>query len=277
VDTGVWWRRNLPARASFTGNVSVAFVAMLVLAAEVPVRWRDFVRGLARRGRRNRPFPEERLVPLRFLPGLLIPAGMGVLFAWPLLYGYTALWEGRSPEVSVAGTLVALTIVGAAWCFAALAFQVMQLWVRDKGSPRILTSVALATVWFAPFLASYGLRSVGFPSALYELPCAFSPFYGIYAAGYATSSTATASGTSPLALATACAVLHLAGVGGLLYVLAQLRERAEEHAESLVALPADAYGAPGSLTKRCPNGHLYAEPWTRCPHCPEDADAEGDD
>lgn len=69
--------------------------------------------------------------------------------------------------------------------------------------------------------------------------------------------------------AMACLALHAFGCLGLLMLLGKLRDASQERAWSLVALPADAYGAPGSLTKTCANGHVFAETWRECPHCAE--------
>jgi hypothetical protein len=260
--------RAMPTRAAFTAHLMVPFLCGLLLAAETTVPWRDLVRGLTRRDPDDLPLPFERLTIRRFLAGVLLPCGLGALLCLGVvLPKVDATFGGSAADaISVAGLLLGTGIGALAWLFAALALQAGQLWLKDRNNPTTLVGLGLAVLWVGPFLASYAVREAGAPPELYELPRAASPFFGLYAAGFGTSPTAT-SGFDPLALAVLCLAIYLGGCYGLQQVLAVALRRAQEAADGRVALPADAYGAPGTLTQRCPQGHLYSETWSRCPHC----------
>lgn len=240
-----------PAAPALAGRVIVMFLGLLPLAVEAPVDWTDLVRGLARRGPDDRPFPDERLDPRRFAPAtaLLLAAGVVLLLA------------GNPPKAVV----VALLVAGGAWHVAALGMQAALLGTRDQGAPRALAGAGLAALWLGPLAGAWGLRMLEAPTALTVAPLLLNPLFAI-ACAVATAGSALP--VDPPAAALACAALHVFGAIGLFALVRAGLGRAEETAASLVVLPADADRAPGALSRRCARGHVFGEEWAACPHCP---------
>ncbi|RMG09932.1 MAG: hypothetical protein D6731_18665 [Planctomycetota bacterium] len=260
---GVLVSLQLPSETTLTIYLVVCFLASLFSAAEAGVSWRDLVRGLARSDPDDPPFPEERLRTLRFLPGALLPAVLGGLLVPPLRYGYDTVWDGAPAPVSPAGVCIALLVFAGGWMVAGLCVQALLLLTKGRGAPRLLAFLLVGGLWLLPYAAAGALSWVGAPLGMREFARTPSVFFGIAAAMTASGGGAT----SPLALAAVSAAMQ-GGIATALFLLVlRLRERAREHAAGLVALPADAHGAPGSLTRRCSRGHAYAEAWARCPHC----------
>jgi len=251
-----------PPAVTLSFHLWAVLAAGLVLAVETPVTWQDLVRGLARRAPDDPPFSEERLDARRYgLPLLLLAALL------PLM----AFGVAGTPGLTPAGLAVGLVLVALAVLEGALALQVGLLWTRGQGAPRVIAGLGVLALWFGPLVMASALGVFAVPPALLDFPCLLNPGYGIWLAAAEARPGATASGLPPLGLAMACVGLHGFAVYGLVHLVGRHTALAREHAASLVALPADAYGAPGTLTKRCPNGHLFAEEWTECPHCPRAA------
>lgn len=254
---GDWRARLMPADAAVVARLIALWLASLLVALETPVGWRELTRGLARREPDDPVRPEESFGPWRWWlgPGALVGAGV-------LLLPAAAVCD---PSPSLPGVVTGLLVALAAWFTAALAFQAALLFWRDQGNPRALAGLGLVALWLGPVLAGAMIRQVG-ARDISVLSFAVNPLSGLYWAGMAES--ASSSGPAPLALALVCLVVHGGAAWALWHLLGSLRQRAQEFADSMVALPADAYGAPGTLTRRCAAGHLYSEEWASCPHCP---------
>lgn len=251
-DTGLY-----PVRETLCARLLLLAVLVAPLALELPVRHVDLVRGAARRDPDDPPWAEELLLARRLLSGPLLTLGATLL----VLANVPA-----QDEPVRKGALVAAAVIACAWVFAALTVQVSRLWTRDHGVPLFLAFFALTALWFGPFFSSFGLEELSLPLTLVELPRAINPFYAVKLACFPDQPVG---GLDPLALAISCAMLHALGAAGLWLLVQTGARRARELAASLVALPADADDAPGSLERRCANGHLYAAVWATCPHCPD--------
>jgi hypothetical protein len=155
-------------------------------------------------------------------------------------------------------------VIVTAWLLATLAFQAARLWTRDRGAPLFIGLVALVGVWFGPFVGSIGLRELGVSPTTADLPRLVNPFYALTYVGH----TGRIGAFDPLALAITCATLHAFVALGVAWLVHSGARRVAELADSLVVLPADADDAPGTLERRCPNGHVYGGMWSTCPHCP---------
>lgn len=249
----------LPVRETLCARLLLIAVFVAPLAVELPVRYADLVRGAARRDPDDPPWPEERLLARRLLAGPLLTLGATLLL----------LFTTDAPQVEGVrkGALVAAVVISCAWVFAALTLQAARLWTRDRGAPMFFAFLALAALWGGPFFSSFGLEELGLDAALIELPRVINPLYAVKLASFIDQPVA---GLDPLALAISCAVLHGFGALGLWLLVQSGARRARELADSLVTLPADADDAPGSLERRCANGHLHAALWATCPHCPDD-------
>lgn len=259
-----------PTRSMLTSHVIVVFMPALLYALESPIRWRDLVRGRSRRGEHNATLVEERFDLARFAPALAV---VGVFTGALVLVVAYASYFGGSDQVSVVAVLLAVSILVLAATVAAVSVQVALLTTRGVGSPRLLAGLALVVLWIGPLMASYILAAMGAPAGLYQLPRAVNPWYGIAMASHANDVAMGQRGLGPLALGMTCAAVHLFLAMALVSSLRTSLERAADHANSLVALPADAYAAPGTLTQRCGEGHMYSAAWEACPHCAPSASA----
>ncbi|MGE0707490.1 MAG: hypothetical protein AB7N76_10905 [Planctomycetota bacterium] len=271
--SGNWWRPNhLPQAEGLAFHLIYPFVALIWFALESSVESRDLIRGLARRDADDFVPDEERLDLRRFIWPALVYMGMGVLFLGSMLValGRMANRGGGTFEVSTVGLFLGVTVAISAYAAAVLLTQLVTLQLRDRGMPRLLSGVALLVIWIAPVIGSFIMKEMGFPAGLYELPRAINPFYGITMAA-ATEAT-NSGGLDPTALGICSAAFHIFAAIGLLNLIRVQQERLLEHASTLVVLPADAYAAPGSLTRKCDKGHLFTNAWAQCPHCEPSAD-----
>ena len=248
----------VPAQVAIAGRAIVVFLALLPLAIEAPVGWTDLVRGLARRGADDVPFPDERLGPARFAAGPALLGGAGLVMA---------MASGEARAVTIA-LLVAL----GAWLLAAMAVQACLLRSRDVGAPRVLAGVGLAALWLGPLLGAWGLRILEFPPGVAVTPLVLNPLFAI---ACAVAGAGGALPVDPASAALASAALHIFGALGLFTLVRNGLARAEEAASSMVVLPADADRPPGALSRRCENGHVFGTEWATCPHCPSAPAAAG--
>ena len=236
------------------------WLVLLLLALEVPVGWRDLVRGLTRRADDDAAFDHERLRPARFAAG---PALLGV-------FTLLTVWGAGLDETIDVGSFLGCLFVGASsWVVAAVAFQAAHLLTRDQGMPRLFAILTLLAVWCGPLVASLILTEVGFGGPLAAIARMPNPVVGLYHAGYHVELGRGGAALDPLSLAVACTVVQLCLAAGGWRLVQLGQQRAEERARELVPLPADAYAAPGTLTQRCERGHLFTAAWQRCPHCDE--------
>lgn len=260
---GGWYvhpRMLKPHEAVMARLIALA-VFSLPLALESPIGWRELVRGLTRRDPDDPVRPEEDFGGWRWLlgPGLILGGGL-LLFLGALLC---------RPVPPLAGLVLGVLVALAAWGVGALACQVALLWSKDQGQPRVLATVAVVALWIGPLMAGGVLKEIGPSRAVADVAIAINPLVALIGATMEPSGART--GVAPMTMAVVCLTVHGLVGWGLLHLIRVARRRAQEFADSMVALPADAYGAPGTLTRRCPNGHLFAEEWTSCPHCPAEA------
>lgn len=259
-----WYRAS--AADEVIARLIVLWVFLLLCAFEAPIAWRDRVRGLARR-EPDDPVPaDERLSPWRVLAPAAVFMGWTALTAAALV----SLADGAAVAGLVGGAFVALTSA----CFAGCAAQAAILVARDRPFAWLYGGGVVAAFWFLPLVASGGLRAIGMPALLYELPQAINPLYGIYLACF-YGRASTASGLAPMALATACVGWQLVGIATFVALTRSALRSARERADSLVALPADAFAPPGALDRTCPAGHRYSSSWAACPHCPAASSTPG--
>lgn len=254
-----WRTRWLDPDEALAARLVVLFLASLPLAVETPLGWRELVRGLARRDRDDPVRPDESQGGWRWAlgPGLLL--GSGLL----LLPGALAC----TPRAPLGGLLLGVLVALGAWATAALAFQAGILWARDQGQPRLLAGLGLLALWLGPLFAGSVLKVVGPSRALAELAVSLNPIVTLLV----VAQPGQGAGLPPLGAAVVSLGVHGLACWGLVSLIQNATRRAQELADSMVALPADAWGAPGTLTKRCAAGHLYAEEWQSCPHCPVNA------
>lgn len=241
----------VPAQVAIAGRVIVVFLALLPLAVEAPVTWTDLVRGLARRGPDDAPFPDERLGLARFAAGPALMGAAGLVMA-------VASGEARA-------VVIALLVALGGWLLAAMAMQAALLRSRDLGAPRVLAGVGLAALWLGPLVGAWGLRILEAPPAVALTPLLLNPLFAI---ACAVAGAGGALPVDPASAAMASAALHVFGALGLLTVVRSGAARAQEAAASMVVLPADADRPPGALSRRCENGHVFGAEWATCPHCP---------
>lgn len=241
----------IPAQVAIAGRMIVVLLALLPLAVEAPVSWTDLVRGLARRGADDVPFPDERLGWARFAAGPALLGGAALVMA---------LATGEARAVAIA----ALVGLGA-WLLAAMAVQACLLRSRDLGAPRVLAGFGLAALWLGPLAGAWGLRILELPPSVSVTPLLLNPLFSI---ACAVAGAGGALPVDPPSAALASAALHLFGALGLFVLVRAGYARAEEAAASMVVLPADADRPPGALSRRCAQGHVFGTEWATCPHCP---------
>jgi hypothetical protein len=266
-----WWRRDFmthPDALAF--HLLLPFAALLWFALESPVEARDLVRGMARRDADDTPPLEERLELGRFLAPAVVYLAMAglLLFSMMLAISKIRTRGGGTFEISTIGLFLGVIIAIAAYAVAVLVVQLVTLQLRDRNMPRMMAGVGLIVVWVAPVIGSFIMKELSLPQAFYELPRTINPVYGIM---MAAASETKPPGLDPTALAICCAAVHVFAGIGLLNLLRVKQGQLLDHANTLVVLPADAYAAPGTLTKRCGKGHLYTDAWAQCPHCEPEA------
>ncbi|MBL4847516.1 MAG: hypothetical protein JKY65_18515 [Planctomycetes bacterium] len=269
VQSHRWRSRNfMDQPASLAFHLIVPFVALLWAALETPLSAQSFVRGKARRDADDAILTEEKFALRRFAAPALVFGLMTVLFLIPFGIGNAefATRPGGTWEVDGAGLLLGGAIAIAAYCLLSLTVQWAVLATRDIGVPRLLATMAVFAFWTLPVIAGAVLSSKSAPDEVTLLAFGINPFFGITAAAHSGSPTPVA-GFEPSAVALYCLAVQSFAALGVFMSLRTQRERLEDHANSLVTLPADAYAAPGTLTQQCERGHLYTDAWVSCPHC----------
>jgi ABC-2 family transporter len=262
------WRRNFmdqPAALAF--HLIVPFVALLWCAIETPLSARNFIRGKARRDADDSLLPEERLIMSRFATPAIIFGLATLLFFVPMGIGASELSNRPGIwEISPAGLVLAGAIAVAAYALLSLTVQWAILATRDIGVPRLLAGMAVMAFWVLPVIGGAILNENGAPDEVASLAYGLNPFFGITAAAHAGVAKPLV-GFDSGGLALYCLAVQSFAAMGVFTALKTQRERLEDHANSLVVLPADAYAAPGTLTQRCEQGHLFTDIWDSCPHC----------
>lgn len=262
------WRRNfMDQAASLSFHLIVPFVALLWCALESPLSARNFVRGKARRDSDDTLLASERLVLSRYATPAVIYGLMVLLFFVPM--GIAATELGNRPglwEISPAGLILAGAIAISAYALMALTVQWAILATRDIGVPRLLASMAVMAFWVLPVIGGAILNENGAPDEIASLAYGLNPFFGITAAAHAGVAKPLV-GFDSGGIALYCLAVQSFAAMGVFTALKTQRERLEDHANSLVVLPADAYALPGTLTQRCDAGHLFTDIWDSCPHC----------
>jgi hypothetical protein len=273
TQTHSWRRDYMDQPSSLAFHLIVPFVALLWAGLETPLSARSFVRGKARRDPDDLLMTEEKFVLARFASPAIVFALMALLFLIP--FGFANAEFGARPggrwEVDGVGILVGGAIAVAAYALLSLTVQWAILATRDIGVPRLLAALAVIAFWTLPVIGGAILHENGAPDELSSLAYGLNPFFGITAAAH-TGVAKPLVGFDSGALGLYClAIQSFAALGVFLSLRTQL-ERLEDHANSLVVLPADAYAAPGTLTQRCDAGHLYTDAWASCPHCSPSAE-----
>jgi hypothetical protein len=199
----------------------------------------------------------RRLTVRRFYSGpVVICLGMGLIAVEESL-----LQGGR---VAASGLVLAPLVAIAAWVFAALTFQTIAVISSSKPVVYGVGGVILLMLWFLPLIGAAVLDEFG-PRGSEYFPMTLNPF-----AGVVFSLDKGSSGGIPNVV---LALMSFAIFAGGSVVLGQvIRKRLavlSDMAAGMVALPADAYAPPGSLTQRCEKGHAFSGVWDRCPHCAE--------
>ena len=245
---------DMPAEASMV----LVLIFSLFLALEAPVRWRDALRSQGN-VHSDKAFPQhQRLTVRRFLGGpLVILIGMG-------LVGAEQVFAEDAPQVAVSGLVLAPLIGIAAWTFAALTFQTLSLITSNKAAVYGLGGAGLAILWFVPLVGAAILDEMG-SRGLEYFPMTLNPFAGVIFA----LDEGNSGGTPNLVLGTLSFAIYAGGSVALGVVIRKRLSVLEDLAAGMVALPADAYAPPGSLTQRCEKGHAFSGVWDRCPHCAE--------
>lgn len=230
----------------------------MFLAIEVPVAWRDALRSQGA-GQSAKAFPmHRRLNVRRFLTGpLVIVLGMGLLVTEQVVVE-------SAPEIALSGVVLAPLVGVAAWTFAALTFQTLSLISSSKPVVYGVGGAALAVVWFVPLIGAAILDELG-ADGLEYFPMTLNPFAGVAFA----LDEGNNGGVPNVMLALLSFALFAGGSVALGMVIRTRLEKLRDMAQGMVALPADAYAPPGSLTQRCDKGHQYSGVWDRCPHCAE--------
>ena len=256
------WNRPRPEE-ELLARLIVLWAALLLCAVEAPVAWRDLVRGFARRGPDDPVQPDERLAAWRFLAGPAVFAGwVGVL---------ALLLAVAIPSAPIDRLMIGAAIVLSSVALTASAVQAAVLLARGRPLAWLLGAGVVVAFWFLPLVAGGALSAAGMPALLSELPQAINPLYGLALA--CLERGPGASGLGATTLATTCIGWQLAAAGGCAALARAALASARERADSLVALPADAFAPPGALDRRCPAGHAFASVWATCPHCPASEDA----
>lgn len=267
------WRNDwMDQPASLAFSLIVPFVALLWAGVETPLSARAFVRGRARRDSDDKLLPEERLILGRFAAPALIYGLMTLLFLIPLGIAAAEIdsMGGGRWEISVPGLLLGGAIAVASYALLALTVQWAIMAMRDIGVPRLLAGMAVLAFWILPVIGAAIINENGAPDELASLGYGINPFFGIAAAAHAGVAKPLV-GFDSTGLALYCLAVQSFAAIGVFMALKTQRERLEDHAASLVVLPADAYAAPGTLTQRCEQGHLFTDVWDSCPHCEPDA------
>ena len=178
----------------------ILWLVSLLLAVEIPVGWRDLVRGLTRRAEDDPAFDHERLQPRRFA------LGPGLFLAFTLL----TLWGPYfSDELDAGSYLGCLAVCAPAWLLAAVVFQAAHLWTRDQGMPRLIAILALLAVWCGPLMASIVLTEAGFGGPLAAIARMPNPIVGLFNAAYHVPYSQRGAPVDPLSLALGCAVVQV--------------------------------------------------------------------
>lgn len=262
------WRRDfMDQAASLSFHLILPFVALLWCAIETPISSRNFVRGQARRDKDDTLLPEERLVLSRFTTPAIVFGLTVLLFFVPM--GIAATELGRRPgvwDISAPGLLLAGAIAVASYALLALTVQWAILATRDIGVPRLLAAMAVMAFWVLPVIGGAIMHENGAPEELASLAYGLNPFFGITAAAHSGIARPLV-GFDSGGIALYCLAVQSFAAIGVFTALKTQRERLEDHANTLVVLPADAYAAPGTLTQRCDKGHLFTDVWDSCPHC----------
>ncbi len=261
-----WQPRYLDHSDGLAFHLILPFVALLWFAIESPVESRGLVRGMARRDADDFVPDEERLEWSRFAWPPIVYVLMAGLMLGILMFTLKEVGQagGGRLEISPVGLLLGVVIAVSAYVVAVLTSQLVTLQLRDRHMPRLVASAALVGVWLAPVIASFIMSELGVQTEVCELARTVNPFYGIVMAAYSETSM---SGLDPSALAICSGAIHIFGALGLFSLLRVTREKLSEHAATLVVLPADVQAAPGTLTRKCAQGHLYTDAWATCPHC----------
>lgn len=269
VNTHRWRNRDyLNQGPGLAFTLIVPLLALLWAALETPLSAQAYLRGMARHDPDDERLPEERFELGRFLG----PAAIYGLFVLALLVPFGFAWAeslqraGGLFQVSLPGILLGGAVALASYAFLLLAVQWAILVTRDIGVPRVLGGMAVLGVWILPVIAGAVLDEFGAPDELTSLAYGINPFYGIAAAAHSGSPDA-GFGLGPSAIGLYCLAVQTFAAIGIFMALSPQRERLEDQAQSLVALPAEAYAAPGTLTQRCEAGHLFTAVWSSCPHC----------